>query len=72
MNFIQLKEQTVSVDSIVKVDAPRKVGTGIEWYIRTMLDSTKSPETFLNSYYSTEEEASKDYERIVKQLCNDK
>lgn len=70
--FIKLKEQVVSIDSIVKVDAPRKYGTGIEWTIRTLLDSKKAAEPVINSTFTSETEAKSEYERIVKQLCADK
>ena len=39
--FIKLKDQIVSTDSIVKVEAPIRT-TGIEWRIRTLLDSGKT------------------------------
>ena len=69
MKFIKLKEQIVSVDSIQKVESPRKFGTGIEWSIRTLLNSA---EPVINSVYSSELEARSEYERIAKQLCADK
>lgn len=71
MKFIQLKDQVVSTASIVKVDQPRK-SQGIEWYIRTVLDNTRTPENFIQSFYSTEAEARSEYTRIVSQLCSDK
>jgi len=67
--FLKLKEQVVSVDSIIKVDAPRK-SAGIEWTIRTLLNSKDEP--IINSSYTTEEEAKSEYDRIVKQLCANK
>lgn len=68
--FIKLKDQIVKKDSILKVDAPRKYGVGIEWTIRTLMESKDEP--VINSVYSSEEEAKSDYDRIVKQLCADK
>lgn len=69
--FIKLKDQVVSVDSIVKVEAPIRT-TGIEWRMRTLLDSGKTLEHLITSFYSTKEEAQKEYDRIVAQLCADK
>lgn len=69
--FIQLKDQVVNKDTIVKVDKPRK-SAGVEWYIRTILDSTKTPENFISTFYNSEEEAKSEYERIAKQLCENK
>lgn len=71
MKFIKLKEQLVSIDSIVKVDKPRPT-SGIEWYIRTLLDNTKTQECFITSQYNSKEEADNAYNRIVEQLCADK
>lgn len=69
--FIKLKDQVVAMDSIIKVEAPIKT-TGIEWRMRTILDSGKTLEHLITSFYSTKEEAEKDYNRIVAQLCADK
>lgn len=71
MKFIKLKDQIVNADTIVKVDCPRKTA-GLEWYIRTLFDTTKTEEVFVNSLYNTEEEAKSEYNRIVEQLCSDK
>lgn len=69
--FIQFPEQVVAIDSIVKVDRPRKT-TDIDWTIRTVLNSSCTNElTFLSSYTS-EEKAKDAYSKIVQQLCSDK
>lgn len=69
MNFLKLKEQIVAVDNIVKVDSPRKVGP-VSWQIRTLLNNVSEP--IVTSIYSSEDEAKREYERIVLQLCADK
>ena len=69
--FIKLKEQLVSVDSIIRIDEPKKSGD-IDWVIKTILDSTKTQSSVINSMYSSETEARQDYNRIVAQLCADK
>lgn len=71
MKFIKLKDQIVNADTIVKVDCPRKTA-GLEWYIRTLFDTTKTEEVAIKSLYSNEQEARSDYNRIVEQLCSDK
>lgn len=72
MKFIQLKDQVVNADTIVKVDKPRQAGSGLDWYIRTLFDSTKTEEFFVSSTYHSKEEAEQEYNRIVAQLCSDK
>ena len=72
MKFIKLKEQIVNADSIIKVDYPKKVSAGIEWSIRTLLDTTKTQESLIYSTYTSEATAVSEYERIVNQLCSDK
>ena len=67
--FIQLKEQIVNVNSIVKVDQPRSA-TGVDWYIRTVLDTATTQEPYIQSFYQTEDDARKAYSKIMEQLCN--
>lgn len=66
--FIKLKEQVLNVDTIVKVDQPRAT-QGVEWYVRLLLNPTTTQETFVNNFYSSQEEAVQAYDKIVKQLC---
>ena len=71
MKFIKLRDQIINAETIVKVDQPRAT-QGIEWYIRTLLDTTKTEESFIKTMYTSETEARDAYERIVSQLCEDK
>lgn len=68
--FIRLKEQIVNVNTIIKVDQPRSTGSGVDWYIRTLIDSTVSPENYIQSFYSSEQEAKEAYNKIIEQLCS--
>lgn len=70
MKFIKLKERIVSVDSIIKIEQP--VPSGVNWQIRTVLDTAKTQEPVMFSMYNTEDEAKNEYSRIVEQLCSNK
>lgn len=67
MKFIKLKDQIINAETIVKVDQPRSTA-GVEWYIRTLLDITKTEEAYIKTMYSNKDEACSAYERIVQQL----
>ena len=65
--FIQKKDTIVNTNSIVRVDQPR-TASGIDWYIRTVLDTATTQEPYIQSFYSTEEEAKNAYSKIIEQL----
>lgn len=67
--FIQLKDQIVNVNSIVKVDQPRST-SGVDWFIRTVLDTATTQEPYIQSFYSNEQDARTAYSKIMEQLCN--
>lgn len=67
--FIQLKDQIVNINSIVKVDQPRSA-SGVDWYIRTVLDTATTQEPYIQSFYTSEQEARTAYTKIMEQLCN--
>ena len=68
--FIRLKEQIVNVNTIIKVDQPRPTASGVDWYIRTLIDATVSPENSIQSFYTSEQEAKDAYSKILEQLCS--
>ena len=68
--FIKLKDQIVNVNTIIKVDQPRATASGVDWYIRTLIDATVSPENYIQSFYSSEQEAKEAYNKIIEQLCS--
>lgn len=67
--FIQLKDQIVNVNSIIRVDQPRSA-SGIDWYIRTVLDTASTQEPYIQSFYQSEQDAKNAYSKIMEQLCN--
>ena len=70
MKFIEMQEKLINAASIISVEKPKL--SGIDWIVEMILDSSKSSKTNVTNYYETENEAKKDYSRIVAQLCSDK
>lgn len=65
--FIKFEGRVLNTDSIVKVEQPRQT-QGIEWYINTVLDMSKTAESNFKSFYNTEEEAKSAYDKVIEQL----
>ena len=65
--FIKLEDRVINVDSIVRVEQPKQT-QGIEWYIKTIMDMSKTSEANFNSYYNSEQEARSAYDKIIEQL----
>lgn len=68
--FIKLKDQVINADSIIEIEKPKM--NGIDWWIRTSLDLSKTKKETINMSFSSEQEAKAEYDRIVAQLCSDK
>lgn len=68
--FIKLKNQIVNVNTIIKVEEPRSTASGIDWYIRTLIDTTVCPENYIQSFYGSEQEAKEAYSKITEELCS--
>ena len=67
--FIKFSDQIINAGTIVKVEEPKSI-SGIDWFIKTLLDTTVSEQPSISVYYKTHEEAQKAYDEIVSQLCN--
>ena len=65
--FIKLEDRVINTDSIVKIEQPKQT-QGIEWYIKTVMDMSKTAESNFNSYYNSEQEARQAYGKVIEQL----
>lgn len=65
--FIKLEDRVINTDSIVKIEQPKQT-QGIEWYIKTVMDMSKTAESNFNSYYNSEQEARQAYDKVIEQL----
>ena len=65
--FIKLEDRVINTDSIVKIEQPKQT-QGIEWYIKTVMDMSKTAESNFNSYYNSEQEARQAYNKVIEQL----
>ena len=65
--FIKLEDRVINTDSIVKIEQPKQT-QGIEWYIKTVMDMSKTAESNFNAYYNSEQEARQAYDKVIEQL----
>ena len=65
--FIKLEDRVINTDSIVKIEQPKQT-QGIEWYIKTVMDISKTTESNFNSFYNSKEEAQNAYDKLIEQL----
>lgn len=68
--FIKLKDRVINADIIAEVSKPTQVG--VEWWVKTTLDISKSRKDMINTSYPSENAAMEAYNRLVEQLCSNK
>lgn len=66
--FIKVKNQIINANNLVKIQEPSSI-SGMDWFIKAELDPKCCEVPVLSVYYDNKEEALKEYNKILEQLC---